>query len=667
MSDIKKEIEKLRNDIRHHEYRYYVLSDPEVSDKEYDDLVKKLEALEKAHPELITSDSPTQRVSSDIQEGFKTVKHRVLMLSLDNTYSIDELREWEEKVKRFLKRDIEINYLVDLKIDGVSCAFTYENGVLKVGATRGDGDRGEDITTNVKTIHSLPLRLSGEDFPRHFEARGEVYLSKSDFEKINKERESLGEPLFANPRNATSGSLKLLDAKIVAKRNLSCFIHSYGWADNYDFKTHEHFLESCAKWGLAANPSRKLCENIDEVVKHCLYWQERRDEIGYEVDGMVIKVDDYALQKELGFTMKSPRWAVAYKFPAQQATTILEEVSFQVGRTGIITPVANLKPVECAGVTISRATLHNFDEVERLGVKVGDTVLLQRSGDVITKIIKVIESKRTGYEKAVVAPKICPVCGGDIIKAKEEEVYLYCVNPDCPAQLKRSLLHFASRNAMDIESMGESVVEELVERKIVKSLVDIYSLTKKDLLSLPLFKDKKANNLLAAIDNSRKQPLSRFIYGLGIKHVGEKAAGVLAQEFLDIDKFFSLSAERLEQIPEVGPVMAKSIVDFFNSDKNKNIISSFKNARLNLKEEKRIVAESGITGKVFIFTGELQSMGRSEAQKLIESMGAKYVSAISKNIDFVVAGESAGSKLAKAQALGLRIIDENEFKKVIKK
>ncbi len=663
---IQKELDKLRQQIRYHDYRYYILSDPEVSDKEYDDLLKKLKDLEEKNTQLITLDSPTQRVSGGVQEGFNTVKHREKMLSLDNTYSIEELREWEEKVKRVLKREVALEYVVDLKIDGVSAAFIYENGVLRLAATRGDGETGEDVTANARTIRSLPLRLTGKALPRVIEVRGEIYLGKKDFARINRRREDDGEGLFANPRNAASGTLKLLDTAVVAQRSLSCLIHSFGWVEGYDFVTQYDYLEKAAQWGLKVNPSRKLCKNMEEVIAHCMSWQKKRDSLDYEADGMVIKVNDFALQKELGFTMKSPRWAVAYKFPAHQATTTIEDVEFGVGRTGVITPAAVFEPVECAGVTISHATLHNFDEVKRLGVKKGDTVLIERAGDVIPKVVKVITSKRTGKETEIVVPQLCPACGGKIVKEKEEEVYYYCINPDCPAQLKRSLLHFASRLAMDVEGLGESAVEELVNRDMVKSLVDIYrNLKKEDLLTLPLFKDKKSDNLIAAIEASRQRSLSRFLYGLGVKHVGEKVAMVLAQEFGSLEALALADVDKLQEIPEIGPVVAQSVVDFFSAEKTRAMLAAFKKSGIDPHEAKRATVQSAISGKVFIFTGELKTMSRVEAQKMVESLGAKYVGSISKNVDFVVAGDNAGSKLAKANKLGLKIIDEKEFKRMV--
>ncbi|HIE36517.1 MAG TPA: NAD-dependent DNA ligase LigA [Candidatus Omnitrophica bacterium] len=664
LEKIKKEIKGLRELIRYHDWRYYVLNDPEISDKEYDDLVKKLKELERKYPQFISPDSPTQRVSGEVLEGFPTVKHKVKMLSLDNTYSIEELKEWEEKIKRVLKREEELEYVADLKIDGVSCSLVYEKGVLVLGATRGDGETGEDITPNIKTIKSIPLKLRGKDLPDAIEVRGEVYIDKEDFEKLNEQRMKDGESPFANPRNAASGSLKLFEPSLVAQRNLKCFIHSFGWMKGKKFKTHNEFLERLKSWGLRVNPTYKACKNIEEAIDYCLEWEKKRDSLEYEVDGMVIKINRFSLQEELGSTLKSPRWAVAYKFPAHQATTVVEDVVVQVGRTGILTPVAILKPVECGGVTISRATLHNFEEIERLDVRINDTVLVERAGEVIPKIVKVITSKRPPDAKKIKMPTKCPVCGGAVSKEKEE-VYWYCANIDCPAQLKRSLLHFASRGAMDIEGMGESVVEELVNRKLVKSIVDIYKLKKSDLLTLPLFKEKKANNLINAIQESKNRPLSRFLYGLGIRHVGEKAAMVLAEKFKNIDRFFELEISELESISEIGPIMATSVVKFFSSPKTKKMIEEFKKVGLNLAQKKKEIKESKIKEKIFVFTGELGSFTRSQAQKIVEELGAKWASSVSKNTDFVVAGKNPGSKYEKAKKLGVKIINEEEFKKLI--
>ncbi|MFA5337161.1 MAG: NAD-dependent DNA ligase LigA [Candidatus Omnitrophota bacterium] len=664
ITKIKREIENLREQIRDADYKYYVLSEPEISDKEYDDILKKLKDVEGKHPQFITPDSPTQRVSGGIVEGFPTVEHKIKMLSLDNTYSIEELKDWENKIKRMLKRDISINYVVELKIDGVSCSLIYDKGILLTGATRGDGMTGEDITTNVKTIKSIPLRLRGVNIPEMIEVRGEIYMDKQDLENINKIRSKQEEPLFANPRNAASGSLKLLDPSTVKERNLKCFIHSSGLMTGVEFINHYEFFEKVKTLGLRLNPYNKLCKNIDEVIEYCLHWQARRDSLEYEIDGIVVKVNDYKLRKELAETSKSPRWAVAYKFPAHQATTIVERIEFGVGRTGIITPVAILKPVECAGVTISRSTLHNFDEIDRLDVREGDTVLIERAGEVIPKIVKVIAAKRKDTSKKIKVPKSCPVCGQDLAKEKEE-VYWYCINPDCPAKIKQSLLHFASRDAMDIEGMGESAVEELVNRGLVKSLADIYRITKEDLLKLPLFAQKKADNLILAIVASKKRQLSRLIYALGIHHIGEKAAGLLADKFKKIDMFFKLKGEDLEKISEIGPVMAQSVIKFFASAKARKLIEEFKKSGLNLSQEEKAIKQSALSGKMFIFTGELKGFSRSQAKEHVEALGAECASSISKNIDYVVAGENPGSKYEKARKLHLNIITEQDFKKLI--
>jgi len=658
---IKKQIEKLREEIRHADYRYYTLSEPEISDKEYDNLLKDLKNLEEKHPELITPDSPTQRVSGSVLEGFSTVEHKKRMLSLNNTYSIEEVRGWEKKIRRALKRAVEFNYVVELKMDGVSASLTYEKGVFSIGATRGDGERGEDVTANLKTIRSIPLKLIGKDNLASIEIRGEVYIGKKDFEKLNKERLSSGVDPFANPRNAASGSLKLLNPSLVAKRNLKCFIHSFGAAKDYNFSSQKEFLEKAREWGLRSNPHNKYCKNLKEVIDYCLYWEKEREVLDYEVDGVVVKVNSFNLQKELGATRKSPRWAVAYKFPAQQATTRIEKIEFGVGRTGIITPVAILEPVECGGVTISRATLHNFDQLRRLDVREADTVLIERAGEVIPKVIKVITSRRSGREKRVKIPNRCPACDGNVAKEKEGEVYWYCLNPNCPAQLKRSLIHFASRLAVDIEGLGESLAEELIERELVYSLAMIYDLKKDDLLKLPFFKEKKADNLIAAIEKSKQRPFSNFLFGLGIRHVGEKAAIVLADNFKNLKQLLQAKKSELEKIPEIGPVVADSIVKFFAAGKIKQMISKFEAAGVNLKQNIIKVKKSKITGKTFVFSGGLNSLSRSQARGLIEKSGAQWTSTVSKNTDFLVAGVNPGSKYTKAKQLGVAIIQEKEF------
>ena len=661
-TEIKKEIERLRERIRHHDYLYYVLSQPEISDKEYDVLMRKLKGLEDKYPQLKTDNSPTVRISGGILEGFKTVKHKQKMLSLDNTYSYEELRDWDARVHKGLRLGEKVEYAVELKIDGVSANITYEKGELFIGATRGDGETGEDVTQNIKTIHAIPLILLGKNIPDFVEIRGEVYMERKDFDALNKERERTGEVLFANLRNAASGSLKLLDRGLVAKRRLNFFAHSLGEYRGLEILTQWEFLNRLKDWGMRINPHSKLCSNLEEVIDYCKIWQEKREKLTYDTDGMVIKVNSLSQQGKLGFTLKSPRWAVAYKFPARQATTFVLNINLQVGRTGVITPVAELKPVECAGVTIRHATLHNFDEIKRLNVKEGDRVLIERVGDVIPKIVKVMQSKG---KHAFIIPKACPVCKGKVIKDKEEDVAYRCINPSCPAQIERGLMHFASRAAMDIEGMGEAVVEQLVRKGWVKDFAGIYSLTKEKLLKLELFKDKKAQNLLEAIEKSKKQPLSRLIYGLGIRHVGEKAAYVLAHKFVTLDNLMKAKQEDFDAIYEVGSVMAESIVDFFKQESTQYLIKKLKDADLNLQEKITPIKKSPLTGKTVVFTGELKIFSRSEVERLVRRFGGNATSNVSKNTDFVVFGENPGSKYNKAKKLGIKIINEEEFSRLI--
>jgi DNA ligase (NAD+) len=664
MSDnIKKKIESLRQKIRHHDYMYYVLSQPEISDKEYDDLMKELKELEDKYPEFKVWDSPTARVGGSILEGFKTVKHRQKMLSLDNTYSFEELEDWMKRVYKGLGPNEKVEYIVEHKIDGVSANLTYERGRLIIGATRGDGETGEDVTQNIKTIRAIPLILLGEDIPDFIEIRGEVYMERKDFEILNKDKEKKGEVLFANPRNATSGSLKLLDTSIVAKRRLNFFAHSLGEYKGLEISRQWEFLGKLKEWGIRTNPNSKLCRNLDEAINYCKLWQEKREKLTYDIDGMVLKVNSIVQQKKLGFTLRSPRWAVAYKFPARQATTTVKDIVVQVGRTGVITPVAELEEVECAGVTIKHATLHNFDEIKRLNIKVGDRVLIERAGDVIPKVVKVVENKG---KKSFAIPKTCPVCSGKVIKEKEEDVAYRCINPSCSAQLERGLLHFASRQAMDIAGLGEAIVEQIVRKGLVKDFADIYSLKKDNLLQLELFKEKKSENLLSAIEKSKRQPLSRLIYGLGIRHVGEKAAYVLAQRFKTLDNLLKAKLEDFDAIYEVGPVMAESIVQFFNQGSTRELMRKLKNAGLNLKEQVVSVKKSALTGKNVVFSGELKDYSRYQAEELVRRLGGNPSSSVNKNTDFVVVGENPGSKYDKAKKLGIKSINEKVFKEMIK-
>ncbi|MDD5120624.1 MAG: NAD-dependent DNA ligase LigA [Candidatus Omnitrophica bacterium] len=659
---IRNKIEQLKEALKKHDYLYYVLSQPHISDKEYDDLIRQLKLLEDKYPLYRSSDSPTQRLSPGVSEGFKTVRHNAGMFSLDNTYSINELRLWDQRVRKGLGENRAYEYVVELKIDGVSANLTYTGGKLKIGATRGDGLTGEDITANIKTIRSIPLALLGKHLPDFIEIRGEVYMDKKDFLKVNHERMDKEEALFANPRNATSGSLKLLDSSITAKRHLNFFAHSLGAYRKEDIDTQWDFLGKLKGWGLPVDTHSALCGNIDEVVRYCRKWEALRDEPSYEIDGMVIKLNNFKQQKELGFTAKSPRWAVAYKFAARQATTELLAIKVNVGRTGVITPTAQLKPVECSGVVISNATLHNFDEIERLGLRVGDRILIERAGDVIPKVVKVVEQKgKAQYIK----PQECPACGEKIVKEKAEDVAYRCINTDCPAQLERALLHFASRDALDIEGLGEAVIAQLIKLRLLTSLADIYKLKKTDLLELELFKEKKADNLLAAIEKSKRRSLARLIFALGIRHVGEKAAYTLAGEFTDIDRLMQAKFEELDKIPEIGFVMARSIADYFKLKQTKKLIDELKKSGLNMRQESAKVKSGKLSGKTIVFTGQLNKFSRSQAESLVRRYGGVPSSSVSRKTDFLVSGEDAGTKFNKAKDLGVKIITEAEFLRLI--
>ncbi|MFQ3675158.1 MAG: NAD-dependent DNA ligase LigA [Endomicrobiia bacterium] len=664
----KSEIEKLRSLIQYHDYLYYVLNQPEISDYEYDTLYKKLQDLEKQYPEFITSDSPTQRVSGTPIKEFNTVKHTIPMLSLDNTYSREEIYAWGKKIAKLVPLD-KITFLVEPKIDGLSCAIHYKDGIFYLATTRGDGIEGEDVTLNVKTIRSIPLNLNLKDEKpiKYLEVRGEVFINKEDFIKLNKKLAESNEQTFANARNAASGSLRQKNPKITAERPLKFFVHSYGKIDYKKFFTDTEFLNYCKSFNLPVIENVVECDNLDDVIKTCLYWETKRNELPYDIDGMVIKVNQLDAREMLGYTLKSPRWAIAYKFPAKQATTIVENILIQVGRTGIITPVAQLKPVECGGVTISRATLHNFDEIERLKLKIGDTVVVERAGEVIPKIVKVIESKRTGNEVDFIIPKNCPVCGTEIIKEKEVEVAYRCPNPLCPAQIIKSITHFAKREAMNIEGLGDSVAELLVEKKLVEKLSDIYFLTKEQLSQLPLFKEKKVNNLLSAIKKSKTQPLHKLIYALGIRHVGEKVAIVLAKKFRSMDNLIKSTFDELKNINEIGPIIAESIIKFFKNKNNLDVIEKLKQANVNTIEPDGTDNKNKIfDGMTIVFTGEMEKMTRVEAEELVHKLGGKTSSSVSKNTTFVVVGKNPGTKYEKAKRLNIKILTEEEFHNKIK-
>lgn len=663
-----REMEELRAEIRRHEELYYVHDNPEISDEEYDRLLARLQQLEEDNPELVTPDSPTQRVGGRPAENFPEYVHRRPMLSLDNSYNLEDLRAFDERCRK-LADGRPFEYVAELKIDGLSISLHYERGVLARGVTRGDGRRGEEVTQNARTIRSVPLRLSADagGVGPEVEVRGEVFLSRSVFEKINAEREEEGAPRFANPRNAAAGTIRQLDPKIVAARRLDMFAYDVLSGERKPFATHWRALEWLERAGFRVNANRALCASIDEVIEFCNQMEMKRDELGYEIDGVVVKVNSTALQDEFGATTKAPRWAIAYKYPARQATTRVESIVVQVGRTGALTPVANLQPVLLAGTTVARATLHNEDEIKRLGVKIGDWVLIEKSGEIIPKVIKVIESRRTGEERAFRFPKKCPVCGG-IVSRPEGEAVARCIAADCPAQLKARLLHFASRRAMRIEGLGYALVEQLVDKKMVRDVGDLYSLRLEDVAALERMAEKSASNLLAQIEESKQRELPQLVYALGIRHVGDRTAAILARNFRSLDRLSKASMEELDEIPEIGLTVAESVRDWFDDPGNLTLCERLRAAGVKTEMESAGSAENDeeFAGKQFVLTGRLETMTRDEARALIESRGGRVTSTVSKKTDYVVAGEEAGSKLDKAQALGLKIIDEAQFREMLR-
>ncbi|MBI3997213.1 MAG: NAD-dependent DNA ligase LigA [Candidatus Omnitrophica bacterium] len=658
---VSKRIDRLREAIRHHDYRYYVLSQPEISDAEYDVLLRELAALETQHPSLVTPDSPTQRVGAALDEAFRSVRHAIPMLSLDNAFSEDELIAWHQRVMKGLPSHTP-SYTVELKIDGVGLALTYERGLLTQAATRGDGTTGEDVTANAKTIRAIPLRLQDAG-PRRLEVRGEVYMAAKDFDAYNREAVRQGAETFVNPRNAAAGSLRQKDPHVTATRPLRFFTHSYGAVEGMSFATHWDFLQACKRLGLPATEHARYCASFEEVQRHCRHLKSLRERLPYEADGVVIKVNELALQERLGMTMRSPRWAIAYKFPAQQATTQVLNVTPSVGRTGVITPVATLTPVACGGVMISSATLHNYDEIRRLKLRINDWVAIQRAGEVIPQVIKVIESKRTGKERAIKPPTRCPECRGIITQEKDEVAYR-CINPSCPAQLVREVLHFGSRTAMDIEGLGEAVVEELVGQGLIRDVAGVHRLTEADLLKMPLFAEKKAQKLLEAIRASRARGLARLLYGLGIRHVGEKAAMDVAQQFHSMARIMKATREELEGVSGIGPVVAESVVQFFAQPQTRALISHLDAAGLKMTED-RPRGPTPLADMTFVFTGELSALSRVQAEALVKQLGGRASSSVSRETTYVVVGETPGSKFQKAKHLGVQTIDEAQFRKLV--
>ncbi len=656
--DAKKRIDKLRKEINYHNHKYYVESNPIISDYEFDKLLKELEELENKFPDLVTPDSPTQRVGGEPLDGFITVEHKTTMLSLDNTYTFEELKEFDERVKKNVGK---VDYVIEPKIDGAGVALLYENGTLVRGATRGDGIRGDDITSNIKTIPSVPLSLIGDN-SINLEVRGEVYFSIEGFKKYNKQQAKKGEAVFANPRNAAAGSLRQLDPKIVAQRPLNIFVYTISYSVG-SFQSQSDVIKHLKKVGFRVNPLIKQIKTIQEAIKYCEDLKKKRDSLDYEIDGVVIKVNSIEKQRELGETIKHPRWAIAYKFAAKQATTKLIDIVVQVGRTGTLTPVAILKPLSVGGVTVSRATLHNFDELKRKGIKIGDTVLVERSGDVIPQVVKSIKENRTGAEKSRRIPKKCPICGSKIIQEKDE-VAVRCPNRMCPARLKWRIKYYASRDAMDIDHLGESTIDKLIDKGFIDNIADLYYLKKDDLLELEGFKDKSAENLLYSIEKSKNQNLSRLIYSLGIRHVGKYAAQLLATNYGSLDDLAKADIEELKQIHGLGDKTAESIGTFFATEENINFIDKLKKLGIKTSESQQI-KDLPLKNKKFVFTGGLKSLSRPDASDIVKKKGGIVASSVGKDTDFVIVGEKPGSKYEKAKKLKIKVLNEDEFKKMV--
>jgi DNA ligase (NAD+) len=660
---VKKRVEKLREAIEYHNHRYYVLDDPEIPDAEYDRLMRELENLEERTPEIRSPNSPTQRVGASPLDTFEIVRHTVPMLSLANAFEEPGVRDFDKRLKKFLGSSSDIVYVAEPKLDGLAVELVYERGQFIVGSTRGDGVNGENITQNLRTLKTIPLRLFRKEapVPERLEARGELILQIHKFEALNKKREETGEPIFANPRNAAAGSVRQLDSKITADRPLEIYCYGLGDVRGWTFKTQSEILQTLPKWGLRTNPLIRRCPNIDAVLEYYHEMNEKRGGLPYEIDGVVIKVDRLDLQTRLGEISRSPRWALAFKFQPKQETTKIVDILVQVGRTGALTPVAVMEPVQVGGVEVSRATLHNQDEIDKKDVRVGDTVVIQRAGDVIPEVVEVIKPKRTGKEKPFRMPSKCPVCGSEVIR--EEAIYR-CIGLDCPAQLKGRIRHFASKRAMDIEGLGVKLIDQLVDKGLVKDIADIYFVKKEALTALERMADKSAQNIIGAIEASKEKPLSRFLYALGIRHVGEHISDVLAHRFPHLDDFFHLSEEELIEVEEVGPEVAASVIQFFGDRKNRESVERLKKAGVQVVEPKGKDKEK-FSDKVFVFTGALQTYGRDEARNVVETLGGKTASSVSKNVDFVVVGEDPGSKFEKAKELGIRILTEEAFRKMV--
>jgi len=662
IAEAKKRLEELRREIIHHDYQYYVLDDPQISDGEYDRLFQELLALEEEFPELVSEDSPSMRVGGTVLSGFETIEHRIPMLSLENAFKEQDLLDFEQRVYRYLKGEIKIDYMAEPKLDGLAVELVYENGALATGSTRGDGRTGENITANLKTIQTIPLRLRGKNYPDRLEVRGEVFISTEGFRALNEQRLQNDENLFANPRNAAAGSLRQLDSKITAGRPLDFFAYGVGDPFTFRVKSHEQVLELLGRCGFKINDLTRLCPDIRSAIDHFNFLADKRHDLDYEIDGMVVKVNSLDLQQRLGSKARSPRWAIACKFPAVQATTTLLDVTFNVGRTGAVTPVAQLDPINVGGVTVSRATLHNEDEIARKDLKINDQVLIQRAGDVIPEVVKPIKEKRTGKEKPISMPSRCPKCDTVLVR-KEGEAALRCVNIQCPAQRLRALIHFAGKSGLDIVGFGAKAMEQLFERGLVRSIPDLYSLSRADLADLPGWGEKSADNALNALDKSKNPTLARLITALGIRYIGEVSAQRLENSFHSLDRLLKVKQKDLEEIEGVGSQVAVSLVEFFNNPRNREILTKLEDSGLKIKTPHD--DDLPLRGKVFLFTGALPSFSRSEAKNRVKNLGGQVASSISRKVTHVVAGEKAGGKLAKARDLGLEIITEDDFKTMV--
>lgn len=666
IQQIKDKITTLRKQLQYHTYRYYVLDNPEIEDRQFDLLMRQLIDLETAYPSLITADSPTQRVGGIVAGGFQSVTHLTPMRSLGNAFSAEELIAFHNRVQSSLGIE-EVEYIVELKMDGLAINLTYEQGQLISGVTRGNGSQGEDVTSNIRTIKSVPLVLHADNtaIPPLIEVRGEVYMPKKEFERLNREREEAGEALLANPRNAAAGSLRQLDPKITADRALDIFVYGIGVYTDVELTTHGQMLEYLKKLGLKVNSLYKIFETIEDVIAYCTNFAEKRYELPYDIDGMVIKVNNLANQQALGYTAKDPRWAIAYKFPAEQAITVVEDIFVGLGRTGVLTPTAILKPVRVAGSTISRATLHNLDYIEEKDIRIGDTVIIHKAGEVIPKVLSVVLEKRTGNEVPFVMPERCPECKGQVVRQAGEAAHK-CINAHCPALFREGLVHFVSRDAMNIDGLGPAVLNALVDTNLVKDVADLYQIKIEQVLTVPRMAQKSAENLLTAIEASKQAGLAKLLFALGIRHVGVKAAGIVARHFGDIEDVKKASVEELLQLDEIGAKIAESIVAYFAEEENIELIERLRTAGVKTTEEKQIIEENQLfVGKTFVLTGTLEKMSRNQAADMIQKLGGKVAGSVSKKTNYVVAGAEAGSKLEKAQQLGVEVLDEEQFVKMI--